>query len=206
MAYTLQGDRNVEYAFAGSRIPPAPPGGRALDVGCGPRAVMAKVMVSRGWEVVGVDLMPCLWQHEHFTFIQANLNHLHFDKLFDLVTCVSSLEHFGVPGRYGVEVLDEEADIIAMAMMLFMLSPGGKLILTLPVGRGGMMAPFHRVYDIGRLNELREGWTRLEKKFWVKRHGDDSTWIETGWQEAEGTQATLEPAHYYAIAGFVLGR
>lgn len=204
MGYTLKGDRNVEYAFAGSRVPQAPLGGRALDVGCGPRATMAKLMVSRGWEVIGVDLAPCGFQHERFTFIQANLNHLHFGKSFDLITAVSSIEHFGVPGRYGVEMLDEEADIIAMATLHAMLAPNGYLILTLPVGQGGLMAPFHRVYGSERLDALQEGWLRPEKRFWAKRNGDDSTWVEVGWQEAKATQATLVPAHYYALAGFVL--
>jgi SAM-dependent methyltransferase len=167
---------------------------------------MAKVMVSRGWEVVGVDLAPCGFQHERFTFIQADLNHLHFDKVFELIACVSALEHFGVPGRYGVETLDEEADIIAMATMHSMLAPGGKLILTVPVGLGGIMAPFHRVYDQCRVQDLMDGWIRLEKRYWCKRDGDDSTWVVTGWQQAFTTQAALEPAHYYAIGGFLLTR
>jgi SAM-dependent methyltransferase len=204
VTYTLRGDRNVEYGFAGARIPQAPPGGRALDLGCGPRAAMAKHMVKMGWQVIGVDLLGCDWQHERFTFIPADFNHLSWDRPFDLAVAVSALEHFGVPGRYGVKAAEDEADLVAAACVNACLKPGGLFILTVPVGLGGIMAPFHRVYDQCRVQDLMDGWNRVEKRYWAKQNGDDSRWAEVPWQEAFTTQATLEPTHYYALAGFVL--
>jgi O-antigen chain-terminating methyltransferase len=54
---------------------------------------------------------------------------------FDLVVCISTLEHIGRDNRrYGVEVDDSGADDVAIAEMARVLRPGGRLLVTVPYG------------------------------------------------------------------------
>jgi hypothetical protein len=63
---------------------------------------------------------------------------------FDLVTCLSTIEHIGL-GRYGDE-LDPWGDVKMAANLRRLVRPGGILMLSFPVGRGTVMYNAHRIY------------------------------------------------------------
>lgn len=77
-----------------------------------------------------------------------------FESVFDVVTCLSTLEHIGMDNRrYGVDVEPNELSIIssnpesfaieAINNLSYMVKPGGKLYISVPFG------PFEYLYAYG---------------------------------------------------------
>jgi SAM-dependent methyltransferase len=64
---------------------------------------------------------------------------------FDLVTCLSTIEHVGL-GRYG-DPLDPQGDLTMTANLRRLLRPGGIMLLSFPVGRGTVVYNMHRIYS-----------------------------------------------------------
>jgi len=103
------------------------PGGRVLDVGCGP-GVLVEALAERGCELVGVDPavgMIELARAKHSdvagaAFAVAAAERLGFpDGSFDAVVCTGVLER----------IADDE---VALREMARVLRPGGSLLLSVP--------------------------------------------------------------------------
>jgi hypothetical protein len=65
----------------------------------------------------------------------------------DCVTCLHTIEHFGL-GRYG-DSLDPEAWQMGLRQLALMLEPGGRLILSTPIGYERVKFNAHRIFDPG---------------------------------------------------------
>jgi len=167
------------------------------------RARIARYAISQGWHVVGIDLMRCGLRHDRFTFIRDDFLTRKFKEQFDLVLNVSSIEHFGIPGRYGIKELNEDADLRAMSKMRSLMASGARMVLTIPIGRDTVLAPFHRVYGRERLPRLFDGYHVVHQRCWAKFGGVDN-FKKTTQNTALSVEPTLKPRHYYAIGGFVL--
>lgn len=206
MTYSLKGDRLTEYNFVTTHIPHLVQDSenrQVLDIGSGLRARLALYAIRQGWQVTGIDLTRCVLRHEGFTFIQDDFLIREFKERFNLVLNVSSIEHFGIPGRYGVKKLDQDADLKAMRKIHDLLTPDGRMILTIPIGIDAMLSPFHRVYGKVRLPKLLEGYRTIVQCYWAKFDNKD-VFKKTTQNTALAIKATLKPHHYYAIGGFVL--
>lgn len=181
----------------------AVPGFEALDIGAGKRAKLAIYAQEHGWKVTAIDITYQL-DIPGIQWYQEDLNKLVFrDEQFRLILNISSIEHFGIPGRYGIKGLDLDADLRAMDRVADWLSPAGQMIVTLPVGPEAILAPFHRVYGPHRLDKLFDKYDVVDAKFWNKQ-GNVDTFRPCSAGTAFTTQHTLEPSHYYAIGGFIL--
>jgi len=205
--YSLRGDRHVEYTFATDNIPVPPlhTVRHLLDIGPGPRCSLGKWAKKRGWSIIAVDILENI-SIPGIHWINDDLNNLSFPQgHFHLILNVSSIEHFGVPGRYGINTLDEDADLRAMDRMSGWLNYTGKMIVTLPVGNHyTVLSPYHRVYDNNRLQSIFSGYKVRVQKFWHKTDMNDNEFVPCSDEQAFSTQPTLSPHHYYAIGGFVL--
>ena len=105
------------------------PGGRVLDVGCGPGR-HALALARRGIEVVGIDLSPDFidlatgWAAAESLparFHVADVRSLAYDGEFDAVVCLCQ-------GGFGLLGGDDDAAIVARLARA--LRPGGRLALT----------------------------------------------------------------------------
>ena len=95
--------RTIEYGFALSHLVKLPVG-TLLDVGCTARVnPVVSTMCELGWKVEGIDLRDYNYKHPNFTFLKVDINHLSAVGQFDVVTAISTLEHIGIGGRYGIE-------------------------------------------------------------------------------------------------------
>ncbi len=88
---------------------------------------------------------------------------------FDAVLSLCALEHFGL-GRYG-DVFDPQADQKALAEMIRVLKPGGRLIFTTTIHRAQPSMAFnaHRIYTYEMLRSFCRGLTCKEEKFYSHR-------------------------------------
>ena len=202
----LVGDRDIEWSWIAGHIPPGD--GPALDFGNGGSA-MALAAAQRGYDVIAVDLEPVTWPYAHprLRFAQGDMLTMDLEERhFDLVLSCSTVEHVGLAGRYTVEDGSVDGDLEVMARLHTLMTPNGRMLLTIPVGRDAVFPPLCRVYGEERLPRLLAGYDIEKEAFWVK----DS---QNRWQPADRQSALAFEAaagswtslrNVYALGLFVL--
>lgn len=165
-------ERIVELVFAHKHLDMDGEGKRLLEFGC-TRSVLAMQVVSFGYHVVGVDLRPYPLTHPRFRFYQTNLLQFEDAEGFDFVTAISTIEHVGM-SAYGET--GGESDLRQVAAKLeHLLKPGGKLIVTVPIGERREATFFRSFAPNGILSLFSGGslelidnrfFCREELKFW----------------------------------------
>lgn len=121
------------------------------------------------------------------------------DETFDIITCISTLEHIGVEGRYNVKN-DPDGDIKAMKEMHRLLKKNGRLILTVPYGARNVL-PINRLYNNERIKKLFHGY-KVVKEEYLKYNSKYGIWLNVSEQEAAKTDWLIE--RWYALGLFVL--
>src|SRR5205823_5214060 len=103
----------------------------------------------------GVDIAPRDFSGIRMT--QADVRKMPFpDAAFDLILCVSTLEHVGLdsdPFQGSLGADPENGDVDALKEMARVLGPQGRLLVTVPFGRAEIHRS-HRQYDS-------QGWSHL---------------------------------------------
>ena len=80
------------------------PGSTVLDVGCSESLVPLE-FASLGYSVTGIDLRAYPLHHPNLQTFATPLEDWDTDATFDVIVCLSSIEHFGL-GTYGEEAVD----------------------------------------------------------------------------------------------------
>jgi SAM-dependent methyltransferase len=132
----LTGERGAELPFLLDVLPEPP--ARVLDIGC--RHSILPVLLNRtGYECWGMDVNAD-YPDSIVPYIKADCRDLTvLAQVFDVVTCISTIEHIGLRhSPYGTEAdADEKGDAMtAVKEMASKVKKGGKLILTFPCGDG----------------------------------------------------------------------
>jgi SAM-dependent methyltransferase len=197
-APSLAGDRWVEWSFCMARL--AEGDGRTLDFGAD-IGFLSLAAAQRGHQVVALDREPSSLQYEHprVRAIRADILEWQPDGSFDQIINCSSVEHVGLSGRYG-SYEETDGDLHAMARMSEMLVPGGRMILTVPVGRDLTVAPLHRIYGEERLPRLLAAFDPVEEQYWHKK---GEHWRQTARSSALSTQGSRS---FYSLGLLVLTR
>lgn len=196
---TLYGDRAIEWGLVFQHLGCGP--GQLLDIGGGPDSPVATIAAGLGWEVTSIDLLPSPLEFAGARFVRADFTRWQSGgKRFDRILFVSSLEHFGLSGRYTSRE-DEAMDRDAFLRATGMLAPGGKILMTVPFGEAAVIRPFHRVYDRAGLNRLVAPLNPTVTLFY--RKGDDGIWRAC----LEAEAARVRPTDsFYALAFLMLAR
>lgn len=171
--------RMIEYGFVLGMLMRLPPG-KALDVGCvALHNCIDSALAFAGWAVYGVDIRGDYgFQHPNFHFLHQDIRHSTLpDESFNVVVCVSVLEHVGVRGFYGVDIEDAGGDIAAATEILRMLKRGGKILFTAPYSKKYHLRPMERVYDADRLAVMFAGTDTIHRVIYA--------WREDKWEEIE---------------------
>jgi hypothetical protein len=194
---SLQGDRWIEWSFCFARMTSGP--GTTLDFGTD-IGFLAIAAAQRGHNVVAFDRLASTldYVHPRVRHVQGDvLTHNFGEQRFDQILNCSSVEHVGLGGRYGSSETPD-GDLQAMATMRGLLLPGGRMLLTIPVGRDMVCAPQHRIYGENRLWRLMDGFAVDEQQFWLK--------TDDGWRQCERGRAlaTEGSTSFYSLGLFVL--
>ncbi|MCL1597749.1 MAG: methyltransferase domain-containing protein [Actinomycetia bacterium] len=149
-------ERSVEIPFVLSAVTSRKSSGSTvLDVGCSESLVPLE-FASLGYSVTGIDLREYPLSHPNLQTSAVPLEDWDTDETFDVVVCLSSIEHFGL-GQYGEEAANDRLDHRAMRILLDRIEPDGLLVLTIPFGETEE-TPVQRMYDRDDLDALLEGW------------------------------------------------
>ena len=171
-------NRVYEYSFVLPRIIRLE-AGRLLDIGCVARMNMIPAVICDvGWLVWGIDTRDYRYEHCNFEFIKGDIRGLAgFQDFFDVVTAVSTIEHIGIRGRYGVKDRDKSGDIKAIDQAHRILKSGGKLLLTLPTGEKTSITNLEKIYAPQDVRTLLSAWdiTYFES---ITNDGDSTLLVE----------------------------
>lgn len=182
-------ERIVEYPQLFRWIRPR---GLVLDIGCSTSRLPIE-LASLGYKVYGVDIRPYPFRHENFVMVQSDLYEWNSPNRFDIVTAISSIEHFGL-GQYGDTAVDD-GDRRAIERIKSLIKPQGQLILSVPFGRRGV-TELHRVYDSEQLQELLADFTWVESRFFQRR---DQDWIPCEVEDLKNVPSNAIPVRGVAI-------
>jgi len=156
---TVFSERFVEYAFVFECLAEHYPK-RVLDVGTGATALPSLVAVG-GSQVTAIDHFAPLMANPSFYVWCHDIQHKRFDDPFDMILCVSTLEH----------VFDYES---ALENMVASLKPGGHLALTMPVTTGAYVENLFRVpgnfYHDPKSTSLARLFSMEMVTDWLTRH------------------------------------
>jgi SAM-dependent methyltransferase len=158
--------RDYECAFAAEHISRLAPCS-LLDVGSY-RHFLIGLMANR--DVTTLDVRPraALLPNEKVVTADAKNANLPPNS-FDLVLCLSTLEHFGL-GRYGDEV-DFDADRAAFSGLTVLVKPGGHFVYSTSITRFEPSIVFnaHRIYTREVLRRYAAGLRLIEERYYSKR-------------------------------------
>ena len=158
----------VFAAVAGAGAAPL----RILDVG-GAESTVGLSLASLGHDVTVVDPRGAVLDHPRLSVIAARIDEVGDDVgPFDVAVALSAIEHFGLE-HYTGEAGAARADVDAVRRMGELLAPGGRLVLTVPIGEPSV-DDFQRVYDLAGVRALVEGWD--VEDLTVVRQADRLTW------------------------------
>ena len=176
-SFTRFNERAVEFSFVFRKISELYPK-TILDVGTGTTA-LPHLMRNCGPLVTAVDNIKDYWPNgmtnRHYHVINDDITHTQLSGSFDMVTCVSVLEH--------IQHFDA-----AVANMLKLLNPYGHLIITCPYTDDNYVK---NVYDLedssyGKENSfVAQSYSRKNLTNWLK-NGNAAVVEQEYWQFWEG--------------------
>lgn len=143
----LCGDRSIEFAFVIEQLAALDRSKSVLDVGCCGSPLTTAIKAIGFQNVHGIDLLPSPVDFPGIKFFSGDfLTAPELNSQYDIVIFCSSIEHFGLAGRYGSKD-STAADVLALQKAMNMLPSNGVLVLTIPYGIETTIAPWHRVYN-----------------------------------------------------------
>jgi SAM-dependent methyltransferase len=169
----LVNERIVEQPYVFAAVADAGPAPlRILDVGGG-ESTVGLSLASLGHEVTVVDPRGLSLEHPRLNVLAQRIDEVDaYVGPFDVAIALSAIEHFGLE-HYTGERGDERADVQAVRRMGELLAPGGRLVLTVPIGEPSV-DDFQRVYDLAGVRALVDGWELEDLS--VIRQVDRVTW------------------------------
>ena len=124
--------------------------GLHVDIGSSVLTIGVTSAVSR---TVFVDYRPLHVTVKGLDSVAASITQLPFpDESVESLSCLHVIEHIGL-GRYG-DPLDPEGGVKAARELMRILKPGGRLYLSLPIGRSRVCFNAHRVQDPEAVREI----------------------------------------------------
>jgi len=186
-------DRYLEYPWMLQNIKIT--SGRILDVGSTASNMLYKFL-PKEVEINSIDLNDKHIESDSVKFSVGDIRKTNYeDNYFDVISCISTLEHIGVSGRYGSDE-DSTGDLKAVREMGRILKPGGVMLITVPYGVKDVL-PINKLYNKERINELFKDFSMVEieyKKYFNQFH----LWLTT--DEAEAAKTDMIKDLWYAIA------
>ncbi|MBU1663623.1 class I SAM-dependent methyltransferase, partial [Patescibacteria group bacterium] len=186
-------DRYLEYPWMLENIKII--SGKILDVGS-TASDMLYNFLPKEVEINSIDLNNKEIKNNAIKFSIGDIRQtIYPENNFDVITCISTLEHIGVAGRYNSDD-DQNGDIKAMLEMKRILKPNGFLLITIPYGLRDVL-PINKLYNKERLEILLKDFSSvtIEYKKYFKKF---NLWLNTN--EIEAAKTDMIKDQWYSIA------
>lgn len=152
-----------------------PVGAKVLDIGSS-ESVLPYQMAVMGYQTTAVDVRPYPLRHPNLITATGDFFQLNFAPgSFHFITCVSSLEHFGL-GWYDDPIIAQDGDVMALEKISNLLADDGLLLITTPLGGQYKENALERTYTRDILIERLSRAHFVVKNFKIYVHHDPSTW------------------------------
>lgn len=192
------GERSVEYPWVHKKLKWVTKK-KILDVGCKEGLPITDILRKENI-VYGIDPnIDTQITQENLLIFPGDIRETNLpENSVDVVVAVSTLEHIGVAGRYGVTKSDDLGDLNAAREIHRILKPEGFFCGTVPFGKGKSL-PLNRLYDGARLHRLLDGYELIDLTYY-KYYENYELWLEVDEKIAEMTDWDKEP--WYSLACF----
>ncbi len=128
---------------------------KILDIGCVESSLVIELN-KLGFDSYGIDLRPYI--KSFINFVRCDARNMKFaDNMFDICYAISTIEHVGLVGTpYRTDkVPDKYGDKKVVNEMVRVTKPEGKIIITLPYGKGTKeLSKWVRFYNKDRINNI----------------------------------------------------
>ena len=155
-------ERVVETPFVLANLPKS---GKVLDVGAC-ESPISLMLASSGYKVWANDTRPYHFSHPNLKNKVGSVTDLTEKNYFDVIICLSVLEHLGLNAYGNPE--RQDMDRLAIDKMWQLLKPGGKLLLTTPVDKYHHKIYQAQVYTIKELMSFIHSFSKVELKIGYK--------------------------------------
>jgi 2-polyprenyl-3-methyl-5-hydroxy-6-metoxy-1,4-benzoquinol methylase len=162
-------ERILETPFILNRVSVKPI--NILDVGAC-ESPLALMLASMGHNVTALDLRKYPFTHPNLTSTIGDITKFHQAQKFDLVICLSTLEHIGLEVYGGKK--NTQGDYLAIKNIYKLLKPGGKLLLTTPLADMDKTHELWKEFSQRTLIDLLAMFSRVKVLIGEKR--SDQNW------------------------------
>ncbi|OHA91056.1 MAG: hypothetical protein A2665_01015 [Candidatus Zambryskibacteria bacterium RIFCSPHIGHO2_01_FULL_46_30] len=132
-------------------------------------------LASLGFDVTAIDLRDYPFTHKNLKSIKSDFLKHEFNRKFDCIFSLSTIEHFGFSKRYGGEdEADNHLDEAAFKKISELLAPGGKAIVSFPYAKTFVPDIWFRVYTRNDVESKLERYFQIEESRFYRR--DDNEW------------------------------
>ncbi|MBU1967065.1 class I SAM-dependent methyltransferase [Patescibacteria group bacterium] len=158
-------ERVIENPFIFQHLPKSI-NKKILDVGCC-ETILPIQLASLGFNVTGIDMRPYELTHPNFSFKKEDICQTQLKpNQFDVITCISTLEHIGLDTIYGKSDT-KSSDKKALQKMLALLKPKGRLLLTVPVAKKYVQTDFMQIYTTQKLHSLLKDFKITQENYYI---------------------------------------
>jgi SAM-dependent methyltransferase len=141
---------------------------RVLDIGTafGLPLYMQELQRLGATELHGVDVAPV--KIDGVIMTQADVRDMPFaDSWFELITCISTLEHIGLEDAPAAVASNTPGDVAALKEMARVVVKGGRILITIPFGKLEHLS-FMKQYDLNEWETTiqKSGLRVIEREFY----------------------------------------
>jgi hypothetical protein len=132
-------------------------------------------LASLGFNVTAIDLRDYPFKHPNLLSLKGNFLKFKFDKKFNCIYSLSTIEHLGFSERYGgKDSLDHNLDELALKKIADLLELGGKAIISVPYAKSSIFDTWFRVYTKADLRQKLDKYFKMEESRFYSRK--DNEW------------------------------